>query len=476
MFLLCLTVSACGEDAREISAACSFSQSGKALKEDQNLLDRDYDTFASILAGRFLEIDAGGSVMGSVYFKYQDRTVNCHVEAYRDGTWHDAGSCGTYLTEWIPLPYKTTKVRLVNDSRSRLLISEVYAYAPGRQPRDCATWHTGGKCDLMLISCHPDDEVLWFGGLLPTYAGDRAYEVQVVCTVPSTPTRRLELLDSLWHCGVTRYPHFLGLKDARHSTLAGQYRTWQKDQLLFSTVKAIRMFQPEVVVSHDLKGEYGHGAHMATADCAMEAVELADNPKRYAGQVREYGVWTVKKLYLHLYPENVLEMDWHQSLDFFGGDDGITVASEAFLFHRSQLKTWAIEDGGAYSNARFGLVSSTVGPDTEKNDFMENTGLEPNPAARFVFKTTEGPVEEDEADDTANVLTVDLSPDFPDALPSPLPDAPSEETSEEIPDGLPEEVSQTPPEEAADEAADEKTSLAEELLDENGVFHINLSE
>ena len=402
LFLLalsCLTLSAGAEDAKEITGRCSFHQSGKEIRDLENMLDREYRTYISILSGRYLEIEAGGDLIGSVYVKHNDRAVACHLEAYRDGVWENAGTYGSYLSEWMPLPYKTTKVRLVNDSRSKLLINEIYLYAPGTQPRDCATWHTGEKCDLMLISCHPDDEVLWFGGLLPTYAGDRAYEVQVVCVVPSTPIRRLELLDSLWHCGVTRYPYFLGLSDSRHNSLQAQYRSWSKDQVLNSMVKAIRRFQPEVVVSHDLRGEYGHGAHMATGDCAREAVKHANNPRRYSGQLKEYSLWEVKKLYLHLYNENVIEMDWHEPLDFFGGQDGITVATEAFQFHRSQLKAWSIEDGGELSNARFGLVSSTVGPDESRDDFLEHTGLKPNPSARFVFQQTEGPVEEDEETD-----------------------------------------------------------------------------
>ena len=36
------------------------------------------------------------------------------------------------------------------------------------------------KADLLLIVAHPDDELLWFGGALPTYAGERGMAVQVM--------------------------------------------------------------------------------------------------------------------------------------------------------------------------------------------------------------------------------------------------------------------------------------------------------
>jgi LmbE family N-acetylglucosaminyl deacetylase len=37
-----------------------------------------------------------------------------------------------------------------------------------------------GGADLVLFSAHGDDEHLFFAGLLPTYAEERGYRVQVV--------------------------------------------------------------------------------------------------------------------------------------------------------------------------------------------------------------------------------------------------------------------------------------------------------
>ena len=394
---LLLSFSASAEEAPEITDRCTFTQSGKQIKNVRSILDRDYGTYLTILSGRALEAECQDDTIGGVFIQFHDRTVACTLEARIKGTWKKVADCGDYLTEWFSVPYGAIAVRLVNNARSRMFINEFYVYGYGTQPARAAKWHTGEKCDLMLISCHPDDEVLWFGGLLPTYARERGYEVQVVVVVPSTPERRLELLDSLWHCGVTRYPHLLGVGDSHHGSLQEQYRVWSKDSVCFSIVKSIRMYRPEVIVSHDLYGEYGHGAHMATGDCTRLAFSYAASPKKYARTADEYGVWQAKKLYLHLYAENRIEMDWHQPLESFGGKDGFTVAAEAFQYHKSQLGAWAIQDGGKLSNAIFGLVDSTVGPDVEKNDLMEHSGCVPHPENRF---EPEKPAELVESDDT----------------------------------------------------------------------------
>lgn len=396
--LLCV-LSASAEEAPEITDQCTFTQSGKQIRDVSHILDRDYGTYCTILSGRALEAESQGEDIGGIFIQFHDRTVACTLEARVRGVWKKVADCGDYLTEWFSVPMYTDAVRLVNTGRSRMFINEFYVYGYGVQPARAAKWHTGEKCDLMLISCHPDDEVLWFGGLLPTYARERGYEVQVVVVVPSTPERRLELLDSLWHCGVTRYPRLLGIGDSHHGSLQEQYRAWSKDSVCFSIVKSIRMFQPEVIVSHDLYGEYGHGAHMATGDCTRLAYHYAASPKKYANTAKEYGLWQAKKLYLHLYAENRIEMDWHQPLESFGGKDGYTVAAEAFQFHKSQLGAWTIHDGGKLSNAIFGLVYSEVGPDVEKNDLMENTGCVPHPENRFEPEKPIGLVEETAADE-----------------------------------------------------------------------------
>ena len=91
------------------------------------------------------------------------------------------------------------------------------------------------------------------------------------------------------------------------------------------------------------------------------------------GTVKTLGVWQVPKVYIHLWEENQLTMDWHQPLAAFDGLTAQEVARRAYACHTSQQqKQWAVLDGGIYDNSLFGLFSSTVGPDVEKNDLFEH--------------------------------------------------------------------------------------------------------
>ena len=341
----------------------------------QKTQDGDYSTYGTVNAGKTLELECTSPVR-FLQVRHYERAVSYTVEARMENVWVNCGSGGRYLAEAFFLPKNVTRIRLHNTSRSRLFLSEIQVWGEGDQPRSLQVWREGETCDLMLISCHPDDEMLWFAGLLPTYAGERQMEVQTVTVVPSTPVRRLELLDALWTCGVTRYPALLGFPDVSSSTLARQYRNWNRNQLERSILRQIRRYKPEVVVTHDLKGEYGHGGHMAVADATVRAVENASLDKKDPESAGEYGVWDVKKLYLHLYGDAPVRMDWHQPLVRFGGKDSMEVAREAFACHVSQTRRgWAMEEGGKCDNSLFGLYRTLVGPDVEKKDLMENTPL-----------------------------------------------------------------------------------------------------
>ena len=113
-------------------------------------------------------------------------------------------------------------------------------------------------------------------------------------------------------------------------------------------METIRRFSPLVVVSHDFDGEYGHGAHKVCADAMRKCIERAADPRIEAKQVREYGAWQVKKLYLHLWPENVVDMDWRVPLEAFGGRTAFEMAEAGFQCHTSQLGTEYVVESTAF--------------------------------------------------------------------------------------------------------------------------------
>ena len=229
------------------------------------------------------------------------------------------------------------------------------------------------KADLLVLATHPDDELIFFGGTIPTYAVEREKSVVVAYMSGASAARRSELLNGLWHMGVRQYPVIGPFGDVYSTNMAVIYDQWGRERVRKYVMGLIRRYKPDVVVTHDRGGEYGHGAHKVTADASVYCVENAANPSVLPTLCEAYGAWTVKKLYLHMGEENVIRMDWNVPLSAMGGKTGEQLAQEAFLLHVTQQKTrYVVTDEGKTGNAKFSLVYTTVGPDIVGGDFFEN--------------------------------------------------------------------------------------------------------
>ena len=241
-------------------------------------------------------------------------------------------------------------------------LTEWHVYDAANVPENIHLWEMApDKCDIMLVSAHSDDELVMMGGIIPTYAAERGMRVQVVyCYVPEQ-YRHEEALNGLWFSGMRTLPVFFVIENESRLRFAEKL------------TREIRRFKPEVLLTHDLNGEYGHGGHRVCADAATHCLALAANEKKYPKSAEEYGVWDVPKCYLHLYPDHRVDMDWGQPLEAFDGKTSFEVAEDAFRCHTSQQETrYAVEDFGPGDCTLFGLYRSLVGEDILKNDFFEN--------------------------------------------------------------------------------------------------------
>ena len=159
------------------------------------------------------------------------------------------------------------------------------------------------------------------------------------------------------------------------------YKAWGKTATYKYVTGLFRTYRPEVVVTHDVNGEYGHGAHRACADACRICVSYAADEAKW----KDLGEsWQVKKLYLHLYNENAMVMDWDAPMASFGGMTGFEAAEGMYAFHVSQHAAGQKNEKGVFevfrveprdsacSCYRFGLAFSMVGEDVFKNDFFEN--------------------------------------------------------------------------------------------------------
>jgi LmbE family N-acetylglucosaminyl deacetylase len=76
------------------------------------------------------------------------------------------------------------------------------------------------------------------------------------------------------------------------------FSVWGKDAVLSDAIKVIRQYQPDIIITRFPPDERaGHGHHTASAIVAGEAFDLAAKPDVFPQQVKESGVWQVKRLY-----------------------------------------------------------------------------------------------------------------------------------------------------------------------------------
>ena len=282
-------------------------------------------------------------------------------------------STGFYLDS-IPLNKDMKKVRITpKGSELTLKILRVY---DDTYPRDVVQeWQSvPEKVDMMVFSAHQDDELLFLGGTVP-YACAMGKEVCMVYMTNGGRSRYREALDGMWTAGLRNHPIFFNWRDQKVKSLKTARKTWYMNghDPVGDLVALIRKYKPDVIVTQDLNGEYGHTQHRLTAILLTEAVKLTADASNYPESAAEYGVWDVKKMYVHLYEENQITMDWDQPLDDSGVITPMLLAREAYDKHRSQQSAYNIvKDGKKYNNRLFGLYYTTVGQDVEKNDFFEN--------------------------------------------------------------------------------------------------------
>jgi LmbE family N-acetylglucosaminyl deacetylase len=159
---------------------------------------------------------------------------------------------------------------------------------------------TAGGRRMVFIGAHPDDETFGIGGSLAAYA-QQGVGVYIVCATrgevgeiadPSLATpetlpyvRELELRCA---CGALRIeqPTFLGYRD---SGMAGDPKNDDPRSLAQASAETVtgqlvawlRRVQPQVVITFEPGGGYGHPDHMAISRHATAAFFAACDPARF---------------------------------------------------------------------------------------------------------------------------------------------------------------------------------------------------
>lgn len=332
--------------------------------------DESYQSSVYLENGDTITIKAQSGIQG-IYLIWDAPVNEWTLES--NGKTTTQGSNG-FLHDYIELDGATEFV--INNSGLSNRLADIYCFGEGELPSDVQIWEPMcEKADILLLSSHADDEILFFGSVLAQYAGQDELEVQVVYFSQywtGAKIREHEKLDGIWHAGVRNYPFNGDFDDYYAGSLEQASNLFGYDKAVGFAVEIIRRFQPQVIVGHDLNGEYGHGTHILTAHSLKDAVTLSGDAANYPESATEYGTFEPKKLYLHLYGENKIKVPTRVPLDNFDGKTALEVAKESYLYHVSQQWCWYyVDDEYEYSCADFGLYYTTVGVDSE-NNMMEN--------------------------------------------------------------------------------------------------------
>lgn len=197
---------------------------------------------------------------------------------------------------------------------------------------------------LLLVHAHPDDETIGTGATMARYAAEGAHVTLVTCTlgeegeilVPALAHLAADQSDGLGEHRITELAaacKALGVLDHRFLGAPGRYRDsgmmgtapndhpqsfWRADlqDAVVDLVAVLREVRPQVVVTYDAKGGYGHPDHIKAHQVTVEAVDRAADPD-YLSRLGE--AWTVSKLYWTAFPHSVLQ----QGIDAMkaAGDD-----------------------------------------------------------------------------------------------------------------------------------------------------------
>jgi N-acetyl-1-D-myo-inositol-2-amino-2-deoxy-alpha-D-glucopyranoside deacetylase len=191
--------------------------------------------------------------------------------------------------------------------------------------------HPVASCRLLLVHAHPDDETIGTGATMAKYAAAGAHVTLVTCTlgeegeilVPELAHLAADRDDAL---GAVRIDELaaamkaLGVTDHRFLGGEGRWRDsgmmgmptndfpgcfWQADldEAIGALVAVMREVRPQVVVSYDEVGGYGHPDHIQAHRVAVGAFEASGGATRYleAGEP-----WAPVKFYETAIPVSVL--------------------------------------------------------------------------------------------------------------------------------------------------------------------------
>ena len=400
--LLWLCLPLCGAGAAEaldVTAECKFKLCYSGKKYTQ-MTDRKLNTHwdSKKIKQPWIEITApAGMPIHGVYVCFAVLPDSWELQRDVDGQWETVAEGDPYLHSYVAVPDGSSHLRLrVTQAKAfALSINEIYCFAEGDLPDWVQHWQpTPEKADILFVTAHPGDELVFLGGAVPTYAAEQQRAVVVATCTYGSAERTTEYLNGLWAAGLRTYPVIGPFKGGTAANAAAGYKNSGKSKVLNWVAALFRRYRPEAVVTQSAAGENKKGENAMIADACLQVFEKAAVEGEYLDSYGTYGVWQVKKLYLHLAEEDPLTLDWSVPLLSLQGQSGLEAAQAGWAQHLSQAKLKkpiAVQAAGDdWDSTRFGLVKTVIGPDSRHDDFLE--GIYSSPASFVAVTPTPAPL------------------------------------------------------------------------------------
>jgi N-acetyl-1-D-myo-inositol-2-amino-2-deoxy-alpha-D-glucopyranoside deacetylase len=249
---------------------------------------------------------------------------------------------------------------------------------------------------LLLVHAHPDDETINNGATMAKYVAEGARITLVTCTrgeegevlVPELahlassqddalgPHREKELAEAMKIIGVSDH-RFLGAPNRiwRDSGMMGTEPNSRSDVFWSANiddaaqelVKIILEIRPDVLITYDTNGGYGHPDHIQAHRVAMRAAELA----RSAG-------WVIPKIYWNTIPRSVIE-EGIAEMKKIGSDFMGVEKAEDFPFAQPDELVTTVVDGGSFVEKKMAAMkahSTQISVDGPFFALSNNLGLQ----------------------------------------------------------------------------------------------------
>jgi N-acetyl-1-D-myo-inositol-2-amino-2-deoxy-alpha-D-glucopyranoside deacetylase len=231
---------------------------------------------------------------------------------------------------------------------------------------------------MLLVHAHPDDETINNGVTMAKYAASGVNVTLVTCTrgeegevlveklanLASSKDdklgehREIELKNAMDELGISDF-RFLGApsKKWRDSGMMGTPQNERKDVFWQSNleeaanelVKIILEIKPQVLITYDEFGGYGHPDHIKANQVAMRAAEISATQG-----------WEIEKIYWNTMPKSVIQMGIDKmkevGSDFFGAE-----SAEDLPFAKPDELVTSVVKAPEYVPQKLAAISNNLG-------------------------------------------------------------------------------------------------------------------